>query len=221
MMKTATEFSLQVLTQTAGLPQLPRTRAACPQAAAGGIVGCVAGGPGTPTALQGAAWQEQRPRTLAVRRPSLPCPQVRKCEKAIRGAHAANAELLSTTKGVMTLPLPLTYEDTNAGAGGTAAVALHQVSRGHWGSGQVGGQAAAARHGCRVSLPSHGGGAVAVLALASGMRIAGVLAKAELPLPACAHVPARRSVAPTLRRKRSAALATSLGTSWRRRCWRH
>ncbi|KAI7840379.1 hypothetical protein COHA_005922 [Chlorella ohadii] len=52
--------------------------------------------------------------------------QVKKCEKAIRAAHAANAELLSTTKTVMSLPLPQTFEDTNAGAGG-AAVALHQV----------------------------------------------------------------------------------------------
>lgn len=32
--------------------------------------------------------------------------QVKKCEKAIRAAHAANAELLSTTKTVMSLPLP-------------------------------------------------------------------------------------------------------------------
>lgn len=52
--------------------------------------------------------------------------QVKKCEKAIRAAHAANAELLSTTKTVMSLPLPQTFEETNAGAGG-AAVALHQV----------------------------------------------------------------------------------------------
>lgn len=43
--------------------------------------------------------------------------QVRKCEKAIRAAHAANAELLSATKTTMTLPLPQTYEDTNGGAG--------------------------------------------------------------------------------------------------------
>ena len=32
--------------------------------------------------------------------------QVKKCEKAIRAAHGANAELLTTTKAVMTLPLP-------------------------------------------------------------------------------------------------------------------
>lgn len=41
--------------------------------------------------------------------PALPCPpalQVKKCEKAIRAAHTANAELLSTTKTVMSLPLP-------------------------------------------------------------------------------------------------------------------
>lgn len=53
--------------------------------------------------------------------------QVKKCEKAIRAAHAANAELLSTTKATMAMPLPQTYEDSNAGAGGAAAVALHQV----------------------------------------------------------------------------------------------
>lgn len=53
--------------------------------------------------------------------------QVKKCEKAIRAAHDANAELLSTTKATMALPLPQTYEDSNSGAGGAAAVALHQV----------------------------------------------------------------------------------------------
>lgn len=53
--------------------------------------------------------------------------QVKKCEKAIRAAHGANAELLSTTKATMALPLPQTYEDSNGGAGGAAAVALHQV----------------------------------------------------------------------------------------------
>jgi len=53
--------------------------------------------------------------------------QVRKCEKAIRAAHAANAELLSVTKSVMTLPLPQTYEDTNNGVGGTVSAALAQV----------------------------------------------------------------------------------------------
>ena len=52
--------------------------------------------------------------------------QVKRCEKAIRAAHAANAELLATTKAVMSLPLPQTYDDSNAGAGG-AASALHQV----------------------------------------------------------------------------------------------
>jgi hypothetical protein len=53
--------------------------------------------------------------------------QVKKCERAIRGAHAANAELLGTTKATMTLALPQTYDDSNAGAGGTAVVALHMV----------------------------------------------------------------------------------------------
>ncbi|KAL4457824.1 hypothetical protein ABPG75_012689 [Micractinium tetrahymenae] len=58
--------------------------------------------------------------------------QVKKCEKAIRAAHSANAELLSTTKATMALPLPQTYEDSNAGAGGAAAVALHQVGGPHF-----------------------------------------------------------------------------------------
>ena len=52
--------------------------------------------------------------------------QVKKCERAIRSAHAANAELLTTTKTAMSLPLPQTYEDTNNGAG-TATASLNLV----------------------------------------------------------------------------------------------
>ena len=49
--------------------------------------------------------------------------QVRRCEKAIRAAHTASAELLTTTKNVMSLPLPQTYEDTAASVGAAAAAA--------------------------------------------------------------------------------------------------
>ena len=52
--------------------------------------------------------------------------QVRKCEKAIRAAHAANGDVLTATKAVMTLPLPLTYEHSNDGAGSAVAV-MHVV----------------------------------------------------------------------------------------------
>lgn len=52
--------------------------------------------------------------------------QVRKCEKAIRAASAANAELLSATKGTMTMPLPQTYDESNGGLG-SATAALNLV----------------------------------------------------------------------------------------------
>jgi hypothetical protein len=52
--------------------------------------------------------------------------QVKKCEKAIRTASAANAELLTTTKATMTMPLPQTYDESNGGLG-SAAAALNLV----------------------------------------------------------------------------------------------
>ncbi|KAI3436754.1 hypothetical protein D9Q98_006166 [Chlorella vulgaris] len=63
--------------------------------------------------------------------------QVRKCERAIRTAQGANAELLSTTKATMTLPLPNTYEDSNAGAG-SATSSLNLVGGPHFKADTVG-----------------------------------------------------------------------------------
>lgn len=64
-------------------------------------------------------------------------PQVKKCEAAIRSAHSSNLELLTSTQGVMVVPLPQAYQGVASGTAATPTTAtldlvggdVHGVSR--------------------------------------------------------------------------------------------
>lgn len=54
--------------------------------------------------------------------------QVKKCEAAIRSAHASNLELLTATQGAMAVPLPQAYQGVASGSAATpTSVALDLV----------------------------------------------------------------------------------------------